>query len=55
MTYNCSYAFIARETGKAEMTIQRWAQDFKDGKFKKKEYLQWIIHFDAVEYKQNRK
>ena len=53
--YNCSLAFIARETGKVPLTIQRWIQDYKKGKFKKKFYKSWVIHFDAQEYKQNRK
>ena len=45
--YNCSLAFIASEIGKAKITIQRWAQDFKEGKFKKKIVNNWVIHFDA--------
>jgi len=53
--YNCSLAFIAFETGKAKITIQRWAKAFKEGKFKKKIYKNWVIHFDAQEYKQNKK
>lgn len=53
--YNCSLAFIASATGKAKITIQRWAKQFKEGKFQKKKVDNWIIHFDAQEYRQNKK
>lgn len=55
ITYNCSLAYIARETGKAKITIQRWCNDYKAGKITKKLVDgTWWIHFDAKEYKQNK-
>ena len=52
--YNCSLAFIAFETGKAKITIQRWAKAFKEGGPQKRYINYWVIHFDAQEYKQNK-
>ena len=54
ITYNCSLAHIARETGKAKITIQRWSNDYRAGKITKKLCENWWIHFDAIEYKQNK-
>ena len=51
---NCSLAYIAREIGRSKMTLQRWCNDYKAGKITKKLYKDWWIHFDAVEYKQNK-
>jgi len=55
IVYNCSLAYIAKQTGKAKITIQRWCKDYKQGKITKK-LLDgiWYIHFDAKEYKQNK-
>ena len=52
---NCSLAYIAREIGRAKITLQRWCNDYRDGKIRKKLVDgTWWIHFDAIEYKQNK-
>lgn len=54
ITYNCSLAYIALKTGKAKITIQRWCNNYREGKISKKLSGSWWIHFDAQEYKQNK-